>query len=193
MGLKLGEKGGIRVDSHMETSSPGIYSCGDCVETDDVLTGWPSLNLFWHNAKRQGAIVARNCIGLPRNYPGSQNILNVDLFGNHVVGFGYTEAVMRMSCPEKGHDPTGLSVIDKEEGDRYFRIVIFEDRCVGAQFINVEKDLGLVLSMMSQRKDLKSMERIFDTGASISRKGWFSRVGPFFPKRGRRKAGDYDG
>jgi NADH oxidase (H2O2-forming) len=180
LGLKLGEKGGIRVDSHMETSFPGIYACGDCVETDDMFTGAPSLNLFWHNANRQGAIAARNCIGLRRAYPGSQNILNVDLFGNHVVGFGHTETAMRRSCHKNGDDPTDLSVIEKEEVDRYFRIVLFKDRCVGAQFINVEKDLGLVLNIMSLRKELKSIQRVFDKRTSISQKGWLGRINPLF-------------
>jgi len=81
-GVTLGEMGGIPVDKNMETSIPGIYACGDCVESLDMLTGLPGLSLFWHNANRQGAVAGYNCVGVRREYSGSQNLLNVDIFGN---------------------------------------------------------------------------------------------------------------
>jgi NADH oxidase (H2O2-forming) len=28
-----------RVDAHLQTNLPGIYTCGDCVETVDACTG----------------------------------------------------------------------------------------------------------------------------------------------------------
>ena len=102
IGMKIGDKGGIRVDPHMETSIPGIYACGDCVESNDVLTGEPYPSLFWHNANRQGSVVARNCAGLAVEYPGSQTILNVDVFANHVAGFGFTETALMKFKDIKG-------------------------------------------------------------------------------------------
>jgi len=115
--IEIGDKGGIRVDFHMETSISGIYACGDCVESNDVLTGEPYLNLFWHNANRQGSVAAHNCIGLSSHYPGSQSILNVDVFGNYVAGFGFTEeALCRFrDIPSLQGKLSDLSIIEREQ------------------------------------------------------------------------------
>ncbi|HMO35770.1 MAG TPA: FAD-dependent oxidoreductase, partial [Gemmatales bacterium] len=37
-GLETGIRGGIRVNTHMQTSDPDIYAAGDVVETDDFIT-----------------------------------------------------------------------------------------------------------------------------------------------------------
>ncbi len=38
-GLKIGERGGIRVDEHMRTSDPDIFAVGDAIEVKDFGTG----------------------------------------------------------------------------------------------------------------------------------------------------------
>ena len=183
-GIVIGDKGGIRVDSYMETSLPGIYACGDCVESTDMLTGEPYLNLFWHNANRQGAVAAHNCTGVVRKYPGSQNILNVDVFENHVVGFGFTEASFHRSKDGSafGGKLSGpdLSVIENEKDGRYYRLVIVGDRCIGGQFINIERDLGLLWSIMSQGKGIKELLGVFENQDRMYRRSWLQRVKPFF-------------
>jgi hypothetical protein len=40
------------------------------------------------------ARAARNSAGLVTGYRGSQSTLNVDVFGNHVAGFGFTETAL---------------------------------------------------------------------------------------------------
>jgi len=183
-GIAIGDKGGIRVNSHMETSLPGIYACGDCVESTDMLTGEPHLNLFWHNANRQGAVAAHNCTGVAREYPGSQNILNVDVFENHVVGFGFTEANLRRfkDGSALGGELSGsdLSIIENEKDGSYHRLVIVRDRCVGGQFINVKGDLGLLWSLMFQGRSIKELLGMFENQDRMVRRSWLQRVKPFF-------------
>ena len=181
-GIKIGEKGGIKVDSLMETNISGIYACGDCVETHDVLTGEPSLNLFWHNANRQGAVAGRNCTGFTTEYPGSGRLLNVDVFGNHLVGFGYTESALENLRDTKAANgqPNQLSNIEGEKHGGYYRLVILGDRCIGGQFINIKKDLGLLWALMYRRKSIGELLGVFEKEEVMSHRPYLFRLRPFF-------------
>lgn len=180
-GIMIGDKGGIRVDSHMETSLPGVYACGDCVESSNILTGEPYLSLFWHNANRQGAVAGHNCVSGVREYPGSQTILNVDVFGTHVAGFGLTEAdVYRFRDIEALEERfSDLSIIERETNGSYYRLVILGDRCMGGQFINIKRDLGLLWSIMVQRRSISELLRTLDNRALMERRAWLYRLRPF--------------
>ena len=184
-GIALGEKGGIRVNARMETNLPDVYACGDCVESNDILTGEPYLNLFWHNANRQGTVAARNCMGTESHYPGSQNVLNIDVFGNHIAGFGFTEATLYRFKDIKafGGRISDLSIIERERDGSYLRLVILGDRCIGGQFINVDQvryGVGLLWSMMFRKRSVKELIRIFENEEMARRKPWLQRVRPFF-------------
>ncbi|MGD9319341.1 MAG: FAD-dependent oxidoreductase [Desulfobacteraceae bacterium] len=181
-GIKVGNAGGIRVDSHLQSSLSGIYACGDCVEANDILTGEPYLNLFWHNANCQGSVVARNCTGFTTEYPGSRNILNMDVFGNHLVGFGYTESALQKFRHTKAANgqPTELSIIEGEQNGGYYRLVLLGDRCIGGQFINIKKDLGLLWALMYRRKSIKELLRVFEKEEVMCRRPYLFRLSPFF-------------
>jgi NADH oxidase (H2O2-forming) len=181
-GIKVGNAGGIRVDSHLQSSLSGIYACGDCVEANDILTGEPYLNLFWHNANCQGSVVARNCTGFTTEYPGSRNILNMDVFGNHLVGFGYTESALQKFRHTKAANgqPTELSIIEGEQNGGYYRLVLLGDRCIGGQFINIKKDLGLLWALMYRRKSIKELLRVFEKEEVMCRRPYLFRLRPFF-------------
>ena len=181
-GIRVGGAGGIRVDAHLETSLSGIYACGDCVEANDILTGEPSLNLFWHNANCQGSVVGQNCTGFTTEYPGSGRLLNVDIFGNHLVGFGYTESALEHSRDTKAANgqPSELSTIEGEKDGGYYRLVILGDRCIGGQFINIKKDLGLLWALMYRRKSIGELLGVFEKQEVMSHRPYLFRLRPFF-------------
>jgi NADH oxidase (H2O2-forming) len=166
----------------METSIPGIYACGDCVESPDILTGESYLNLFWHNANRQGAVVAHNCIGQTTDYPGSENIVNLDIFGNLVAGFGFTEEAARRfrDIPALRGKQTDLSIIEHEQDGSYYRLVILGDRCMGGQFINITRDIGMLWGIMVKRTSIAGLLEMFANEALMDRRPWLHRVKPFF-------------
>ena len=147
-GIRVGPKGGIEVNSRMETSVSRVYACGDCIETNDLISGKTSLNLFWHNANRQGRVAGCNSVGFPSEYLGSENLLNLDVFGRHIVGFGLTASALK----EGGIDPANISVIEDEKENTYSRLVFAENRCVGAQFINPGREAGLILGACASKK-----------------------------------------
>lgn len=63
-GLKLGDQGGIRVDSQLRTSAPGVFAAGDVAEyTSVVHDGAPIRVEHWDVAFGHGKTVALNMLG----------------------------------------------------------------------------------------------------------------------------------
>ncbi len=68
-GLKLGESGGIKVSSRLETSVPGIFAAGDVAEYDSVVHGGCPLRIeHWDVAFSQGKYAALNMVGRDARY-----------------------------------------------------------------------------------------------------------------------------
>ncbi|MBN2568078.1 MAG: FAD-dependent oxidoreductase [Deltaproteobacteria bacterium] len=87
-GLVFGASGGISVNDRMETSIPGIWACGDCVESKDLVTGKSKLYMLWNNARLQGRTAGANAAGADKRYSGSFNITTVSFFGNAAASAG---------------------------------------------------------------------------------------------------------
>jgi 3-phenylpropionate/trans-cinnamate dioxygenase ferredoxin reductase component len=62
-GLEIGDSGGVRCSSKLETSVPGIYAAGDICEYDSVVHGRPLRVEHWDVAFNQGRTAALNMLG----------------------------------------------------------------------------------------------------------------------------------
>ena len=62
-GLELGEAGGVKCSSRLETSVPGIYAAGDICEYDSVVHGRPLRIEHWDVAFNTGKTVGLNMLG----------------------------------------------------------------------------------------------------------------------------------
>jgi 3-phenylpropionate/trans-cinnamate dioxygenase ferredoxin reductase subunit len=63
-GLTLGDSGGVRCSSRLETSTPGVFAAGDIAEYDSVLHGGAPLRLeHWDVAFNHGKTAALNMLG----------------------------------------------------------------------------------------------------------------------------------
>lgn len=94
-GLAIGERGGIIVNEHMQTSDPDIYAVGDAVVTKDFVTGADTLIPLAGPANRQGRIAADNIFDKPTCYRGSQGTSIVRIFDLAVGMTGASEKVLR--------------------------------------------------------------------------------------------------
>jgi 3-phenylpropionate/trans-cinnamate dioxygenase ferredoxin reductase component len=62
-GLELGEAGGVKCSSRLETSVPGIFAAGDICEYDSPIHGRPMRIEHWDVAFNQGKTAALNMLG----------------------------------------------------------------------------------------------------------------------------------
>jgi 3-phenylpropionate/trans-cinnamate dioxygenase ferredoxin reductase component len=63
-GLALGDRGGVRCSSRLESSVPGIYAAGDICEYDSVVHGGETVRIeHWDVAFNHGKTVALNMLG----------------------------------------------------------------------------------------------------------------------------------
>jgi 3-phenylpropionate/trans-cinnamate dioxygenase ferredoxin reductase subunit len=62
-GLELGESGGVRCSSGLETSLPGVFAAGDVCEYDSPVHGRPLRVEHWDVAFTQGKTAALNMLG----------------------------------------------------------------------------------------------------------------------------------
>ncbi len=83
-GLRIGETGGIWVDEHMRTSTPGIWAVGDAVQTTNRITGQPTRLAMAGVAQKQARVAADDIAGRPAVFPGVVGTAVLRLFGTTI-------------------------------------------------------------------------------------------------------------
>lgn len=95
-GLEIGARGGIRVDSQMQTSDPHIWAVGDAVEVDDFVLRDGTIVPLAGPANREGRIAADAICGRKTTFRGVQGTAICGLFGLQAASTGASEkALMR--------------------------------------------------------------------------------------------------
>ena len=67
-GLRTGSANGIIVDERMQTSAPGVWAAGDCIEVPHSVTNIPIQGLSGSHAYAQGKVAGTNAAGGQRRY-----------------------------------------------------------------------------------------------------------------------------
>jgi nitrite reductase (NADH) large subunit len=132
---------GIRADSYLETTSPGVYAAGDCVETCDVVTGGLQVAALWTNAVTMAHIAAHNMVNGPdearlRRFPGVIGTMNSGVVaGLPIVALGLTDPVGDQYDVHVGVDGPAGRDSGNGSGPRALRKLVFDgERLVGAVF-----------------------------------------------------------
>lgn len=99
--LEIGSTGAIKVDERMCTSDPDIYAAGDCVESQDILTGEACYVPLGSTANKQGRVAAVNICGGDETFPGVVGSTVCKIFNYCVARTGLTEKWAR----KLGYDP----------------------------------------------------------------------------------------
>ncbi|MBS0209746.1 MAG: FAD-dependent oxidoreductase, partial [Planctomycetes bacterium] len=94
-GLKVGPRGGIRVNEYLQTSDSNIYAAGDAIETRDIISGNATQVPLAGPANRQGRIAADNILGRSVKFRGVQGTAIVGVFDKTAAMTGATEKVLR--------------------------------------------------------------------------------------------------
>jgi len=94
-GLKLGDRGGIRVNPQMQTSDPRIWAVGDVVEVQDVITKeWLHIPLAGP-ANRQGRVAADAIFERDTTFRGVQATAVCGIFGQTIAATGVNEKTLK--------------------------------------------------------------------------------------------------
>ena len=163
-GVRIGKLGGIQVDSHMQTNLEGIYACGDCIESIDMLTGKPTLSLLWPNAKRQGEVAALNCLGQEVDYEGAVSMVVEDICGMTAISMGMTSAAL---------DPQDTTILEGQTPNEYWRVLVQDDLIMGMQTIGITSGLGAVMTLMKKRTTLREFKQTVSDDNLIRKTAWY--------------------
>ena len=158
-GIKVNR--GIVVDRRMQTNMDGIYAAGDIAEAPDFFNGEYGMNQIIETAMDGGKIAGSNMAGVPAEYEGwiSSNVFH--FFGNTAFTAGLAMA--------SGDDYEMAAEKDLEKA-HYKKLVFKDNKLVGAMFINVDVDPGVLLYLMRKRVDVGEWKRqLLENPQEISR------------------------
>lgn len=98
-GLELGERGGIRVNDHLQTSDERIYAIGECALHSGMIYGLvaPGYDM--------ADVVAANLTGHDRRFAGADLSAKLKLMGVEVASFGNYEPQPDKALPLAFEDP----------------------------------------------------------------------------------------
>ncbi|MBA7547631.1 NADH-dependent phenylglyoxylate dehydrogenase subunit epsilon [subsurface metagenome] len=149
-GIKIGTSGGIATNEQMMTNIENIYACGDCAESQDIVTCRKVLHLIWPNAVLQGKIAGYNCAAgsknVPKKYRGFVNTVCIDILGTPAASIGLTAASL---------SGDHLQITEKGYGKNYHRLVVKDGVIVGGQFIGKMKNAGVLSQAIWKRAFLE--------------------------------------
>jgi len=142
-GLDIGERGGIRVNEHLQTSDPDIYAIGDVIEVKDRIVDGFRLVPLAGLANKQGRIAADHIAGKPAAFRGALGTGIVRVFDLTVAFTGANERTLRDNriaylksythpASHAGYYPGAVPMI--------LKLIISpeEGRILGAQIVGVD-------------------------------------------------------
>ncbi len=90
-GIEIGPQGGIVTDKNLMTNIPGVYAGGDCIETNNIVSGTKSVFPLGSLANRQGRVIADNIAGTVSFFEGAAGTSSMAVFGLIIANTGINE------------------------------------------------------------------------------------------------------
>jgi len=138
---------GVLVDSHMQTSVPGIYAAGDVAEAPDLFTGAHLVAAIQPNAADQARVAALNMAGQENRLPGVLAINVLATLGLISTSFG------QWWGEPKEQGGSGVEQVD-EHAYRYLSLQFKDDVLVGATSIGTTQHVGVLRGLIQNRTPL---------------------------------------
>lgn len=138
---------GILVDEKMETNVKNIYAAGDVAQGLNYLTKSRDVIAIWPIASRQGRIAGTNMAGGNAKYSGLFPMNSVELGGIPTISFGIT-------------NPSGseYEILVRKEETIYKKIVLRENRIVGAIFLGKIERAGILFGLIKKEVNVKHLK-----------------------------------
>ena len=152
-GLDIGR--GIIVDDHMVTSDPSILAVGECVEHDGMVYGLVAP--LWDMCRA----LADGLVGQPGGYRGSVTSTKLKVAGLDVFSAGDFSG---------GADAEDIVLRDASRGI-YKRVVIRQDRIVGAVLYGDTADGGWYFDLLKRGEDISAVRDMLIFGQSYASGG----------------------
>lgn len=149
-GTEIKVNRGIAVDSHMATSCPDVYSCGDAAEAYDFVYCTNRLTPIWPNAYIGGRVAGYNMAGVKAEYPGGTGMNSLNYFGLDIAAAG-------IAVPPEGD---GYELINKQREGLYQRVVLKDDLIVGIVFVGAIEKAGILFSLMRDRVKVSNFKKM---------------------------------
>lgn len=153
-GTAIRTEQGILIDEYCRTSAPNIYAAGDVAQYKDTLTGNSCVIPIFPNAFRQGTTAGINMAGgkaaLRDNFPMN----STEIFGLPVIALGLA-----------GSSAKDCEVFEKfQETERcYKRLVLKNNRVVGALFIGDIERAGIMAGLIREKLDVAGIKELLLT------------------------------
>ncbi|MHB1293635.1 MAG: NAD(P)/FAD-dependent oxidoreductase [Anaerolineae bacterium] len=141
---------GVVVDEYMRTSAPDVYAAGDVAEAYDLVVDMNRTVAIWPNAYRQGAIAGAHMVGVQRPDKGGIAMNTIEICGVPAMSIG------NANVAEEGYEI--MSELDARRR-RYKRLVLKDDRLVGAIFVGNISRAGIYTGIIRHKLDVSSYRK----------------------------------
>jgi NADPH-dependent 2,4-dienoyl-CoA reductase/sulfur reductase-like enzyme/ferredoxin len=131
---------GVVVDDRMRTSDPAIFAAGDVAEHRGELHG------LWPTAVGQAEVAADNVVGGSKEYTGAKPVTVLKVVGIELTSVGRFQ-------PQEGDEVIAL---EEDEGQRYRKLVISDDRIVGAILLGYSQEVSPTRTAITRELDVSS-------------------------------------
>jgi NADPH-dependent 2,4-dienoyl-CoA reductase/sulfur reductase-like enzyme/rhodanese-related sulfurtransferase len=167
-GLRIGESGGIWVDTQQRTSDPSIYSVGDGTEKTDAIDGHGALVTMAGLANRHGRAAADSISGIPATAEPALGTAIVSLFDLSIAMVGWNER--RLAAKGTPHrtihtHPTSHATYYPGAEGMHMKLLVDPntDLILGAQIIGgvgVDKRIDVIATAMSAGITASALSRL---------------------------------
>lgn len=141
---------GVLVDDRMKSSSDNVYGAGDVAQARELFSGEKRTIPILPNAYRQGLVAGINMAGNSRDFDGGLAMNSVDIFGLPTISIGIT-------APDNDEHYEIMTDYDAEVPS-YRKIVLRDDRIVGAIFIGDIDRAGIITGLARQKIDVSDFK-----------------------------------
>jgi phenylglyoxylate dehydrogenase epsilon subunit len=134
---------GILVDKQMRTNLPDVYAAGDVVEAYDFFFGQAGINAITPSAVQQGKVAGANMAGEKVEDRGWVPMNLFKFFGHTAFSIGLFPR------------PSYQVLKWKDDSSGIYKVFVFqENQLVGARFIDVNIDPGIIRYLIEEKVDI---------------------------------------